>query len=166
MLVARCCAAGTVQNTLMSSPGTSAAAELLITHRGGCHCGAVAFKFSATPDLVAWDCNCSVCAMRRNTHVVVPKASFTLLSDPASQIEYRFGTRAAVHLFCRVCGITSYYQPRSNPDCWAVTVHCIEKGTVRTITTRPFDGRNWEDFLEKSGIRAFSAPASLPEGSD
>ncbi len=33
--------------------------ESFVTHRGGCHCGAVRWEFEAAPDLIATDCNCT-----------------------------------------------------------------------------------------------------------
>jgi hypothetical protein len=32
----------------------------LVTHRGGCHCGAVAFEVQAPARLTVSDCNCSI----------------------------------------------------------------------------------------------------------
>ncbi|KAI4294750.1 hypothetical protein MLD38_040921 [Melastoma candidum] len=34
---------------------------------------------------------------------------------------YTFNTHTAKHTFCKVCGITSFYKPRSNPDGIAVS---------------------------------------------
>lgn len=42
----------------------------------------------------------------------------------------------AQHLFCRACGVVPFYRPRSNPDGWAVTVHCLEAGTVTGIEVK------------------------------
>ncbi|KAK9832368.1 hypothetical protein WJX74_007880 [Apatococcus lobatus] len=50
-----------------------------VTYTGSCHCGAVRFKFQASPRLTAWSCKCSICAVKRNTHVVVPEKAFELL---------------------------------------------------------------------------------------
>ena len=33
-----------------------------ITHRGGCHCGAVRFEVSAPAELETIECYCSVCS--------------------------------------------------------------------------------------------------------
>ena len=52
--------------------------------------------------------------------------------------------------------VVPFYRPRSNPDGWAVTVHCLEAGSVDHVEVRAFDGKNWESFIEGSGIRAFS----------
>lgn len=145
----------------------AAAAAALVTHHGGCHCGAVAFEFDAPPDVVAWDCNCSICAMKRNTHVVVPAGRFRLLRGEADLAEYRFNTGVARHRFCRTCGVQAFYHPRSNPDGVAVTIFCVRPGTLRSVEVRQFDGINWERFVEGSGIRAHSkggAGAGAGEG--
>jgi len=36
----------------------------LVTHRGGCHCGAVRFEVDAPARIAALDCNCSICLAR------------------------------------------------------------------------------------------------------
>lgn len=43
-----------------------------VLHQGGCHCGDIRFEVEASSSLIAWDCNCSMCTMKRNTHFVVP----------------------------------------------------------------------------------------------
>lgn len=129
----------------------------IVTHRGRCHCGSIQFEVEASSNVVAFDCNCSNCAMRRNTHFVVPKAKLRMLSGKQSMTCYRFGSGVAKHWFCSVCGISPYYEPRSNPDGYAVTVHCIQRGSISSIQVKQFDGVNWEAFIDKSGIRSFSA---------
>jgi hypothetical protein len=42
-----------------------------------------------------------------------------------------------------VCGIKTFYVPRSNPDGYDVNVRCLEP-PPREIIVRPFDGREWE----------------------
>ena len=113
-------------------------------YRGGCHCGAVRFEVEAPEDVQATDCNCSVCSMTGYLHVTVPHAAFTLLTPADMLTEYRFGTGAARHLFCRTCGIKSFYQPRSHPDCWSVNLRCIEGGAGHVGIIEHFDGRHWE----------------------
>ncbi|KAK3250006.1 hypothetical protein CYMTET_40599 [Cymbomonas tetramitiformis] len=130
--------------------------DATVVHKGGCHCGAVRFEVDAPRKLVAWDCNCSICALKRNTHFVVPSTNFRYTRGEDSQSCYTFGTHTAKHLFCATCGVCSHYIPRSNPDGVAVTIHCIYPGTVEEVETRIFDGENWEDFFESSGIAEFS----------
>lgn len=131
----------------------------LVTHHGACHCKAITFEVDAPADLVVWDCNCSICALKRNTHFIVPSAQFRLLSGADKLSTYTFNTGVAQHKFCSVCGICPYYHPRSNPDGVAVTIWAVDRATIRSIETRVFDGRNWEAFYGGSGIAAFSKPA-------
>jgi hypothetical protein len=116
----------------------------LVTHRGGCHCGAVAFEVDAPARLVVQECNCSICSASGFWHLIVPATRFRLLRGLEALNEYTFGTGVARHLFCRTCGVKSFYVPRSNPDGYSVNARCLDRSTVETITVEPFDGRNWE----------------------
>lgn len=131
--------------------------ELLRDYQGQCHCGKVHFTFKAPADkLTVWKCNCSICHMRQNDHVVVPESYFTLGVSSAEYLtEYTFNTHTAKHLFCRVCGIASFYRPRSNPDGYGITIHCVTDPPAM-IETKEFDGQNWEGFIDRSGIREHS----------
>ena len=77
-------------------------------------------------------------------HLIVPAARFRLLSGAQELSEYTFNTGVAKHRFCRVCGIKSFYIPRSNPDGVDVNVRCLDEGTVTSLLVEPFDGQNWE----------------------
>jgi hypothetical protein len=118
--------------------------EALVTHRGGCHCGAVRFEVDAPAQLVVHECNCSICAMTGYLHLIVPANRFRLLGGAGELATYTFNTGTARHLFCRSCGIKSFYVPRSNPDGYSVNARCLAPGTVESIEVEPFDGRNWE----------------------
>jgi hypothetical protein len=111
---------------------------------GGCHCGAVRFAIETAPPLEVLDCNCSICAKTGFLHLILPHADFTLLSGQELLTTYRFGTGAAEHLFCKTCGIKSFYQPRSHADAWSVNFRCLDQGHSLNPTIRSFDGRNWE----------------------
>jgi hypothetical protein len=77
-------------------------------------------------------------------HLIVPAARFRLLTGEDALTRYSFGTHTAKHLFCRHCGIKSFYVPRSNPDGFSVNARCLDEGTVERLEIEPFDGRNWE----------------------
>lgn len=110
---------------------------------GGCHCKAVRFEaLLGDPPVPTLDCNCSVCSMTGFLHVIVPHGDFTLLSGGEVLTSYRFGTGTAEHLFCSVCGVKSFYRPRSHPGAWSVNAHCLDAPPILAI--EPFDGRNWE----------------------
>ena len=127
-----------------------------VEHMGGCHCGAVRFSVMAPTSIVAWECNCSMCNMQRNTHFIVPAADFKLLTDESAITTYTFGTHVAKWKFCSRCGVVSFYSPRSNPDGVAVTVHCITSETIKHVEIRQFDGQNWEQAWDDTGIQKFS----------
>jgi hypothetical protein len=58
--------------------------------------------------------------------------------------------------FCKVCGIKSFYVPRSNPDGYDVNVRCLEPRPEEMVV-EPFDGKNWE--LHASGLAHLSKEA-------
>jgi hypothetical protein len=90
----------------------------------------------------ALDCNCSVCSMTGFIHIIVPHEDFELISGRDSLTSYRFGTGTAEHLFCKTCGVKSFYQPRSHPEAWSVNANALDERPELTIEF--FDGREWE----------------------
>ena len=91
-----------------------------VKHLGSCHCGAVKYEVEAPADLRVIRCNCSICRKKQNDHFIISKRQFTLLSGEDYLTKYTFNTHQAQHLFCRQCGVQSFYSPRSNSDCYAV----------------------------------------------
>ena len=102
-------------------------------------CGAVRFEVDAPRDLLVYACNCSICSMTGFLHLIVPAARFRLLTSPAALSSYSFNTGVAKHLFCRTCGIKSFYVPRSHPDGYSVNVRCIDPGTIERVELELFD---------------------------
>src|SRR5438270_1777851 len=115
-----------------------------VTHRGGCHCGRVRFEVVAPADMTVSECNCSMCSKVAYLHLIVPKDRFRLLSGEDVLTTYTFNTGTAKHLFCSLCGVKSFYVPRSHPDGISVNVRCLDPGTVERMAVEPVDGRNWE----------------------
>lgn len=120
----------------------------MIEAHGGCHCKAVRFtaRLIDAP-VAALDCNCSICSMTGFLHIIVPHGEFTLESGGDVLTSYRFGSGAAEHLFCPVCGVKSFYQPRSHPEAWSVNANCLDQPPELAIEF--FDGRDWENSREK-----------------
>ena len=113
------------------------------TFVGSCHCGRVRFEVEADLDRVTV-CNCSMCTRTAYLHLIVPPERFRLLAGADDLALYQFGTRAAKHQFCRHCGVSGFYVPRSHPDHIDVNVRCLEGIDVRALTPIRFDGRHWE----------------------
>ena len=115
-----------------------------VTHRGGCHCGRVRLEVDAPARIAAIQCNCSICRMSGFLHLIVPAARFRLLQGAEFLTEYTFNTGVAKHRFCRVCGIKSFYVPRSHPDGIDVNVHCLDPATIVSIEVSQFDDADRE----------------------
>ena len=110
---------------------------------GSCHCGAVKYEIEAPKELVCQDCNCSICSKSGYLHYIVPKSRFLLLQGDDKLQTYTFDSAEAKHKFCKVCGIKSFYIPRSNPDGYDINVRCLDPQPT-SLTIEPFDGLNWE----------------------
>jgi hypothetical protein len=116
----------------------------LVTHQGGCHCGRVRFEVDAPVDLFVEECNCSMCHRTGYLHLIVPATRFRLTQGEDSLSTYTFNTGTAKHHFCKVCGIKSFYVPRSHPDGFSVNARCLDAGSVRNMKVGQVDGRDWE----------------------
>ena len=118
------------------------------TYTGGCHCGAIRFEADADEVPEVHDCNCSMCRRFAFLHLIVPKQRFRLLQGEDRLTCYTFNTGTARHLFCSVCGVKSFYVPRSHPDGYSVNARCIDPGQLEEMRVIPFDGANWEAARE------------------
>ena len=114
---------------------------------GGCHCGAVRYEVLAPDEIEVKECNCSICRKSGYLHLMVPAERFCLTKGGDKITTYTFNTGTAKHHFCSVCGVKSFYQPRSHQDSWSVNAHCLDEPVELAI--EPFDGANWEAAAEK-----------------
>ncbi|MGO9945899.1 MAG: GFA family protein [Steroidobacteraceae bacterium] len=114
------------------------------THTGGCHCGRVRFEVVAPASITVSDCDCSICSKVGYLHLIVPKERFKLLSGGDALTTYTFNTGVAKHFFCSICGVKSFYVPRSHPDGISVNARCIDAGSIESMSIQPFNGREWE----------------------
>ena len=116
----------------------------MMIYRGGCHCGAVRYEFQVQEEPEMVECNCSICVKSGYLHLIVPKEDFRILSGQEQLQTYRFNTGKAQHLFCKTCGIKSFYIPRSHPDGISVNAHCLDDVDSIGFRYTQFDGQNWE----------------------
>ncbi len=114
---------------------------------GGCHCGAVRFEVLAPDAIEANECTCSICRLTGYLHLIVDADRFRLVKGEDKLTIYTFNTGTAKHWFCSVCGIKSFYVPRSRPDGFSVNVRCLDDGQVRITRIAVFDGKHWEEAI-------------------
>jgi len=117
--------------------------------KGGCHCGAVKYEVLAPDEVELVACNCSICSMTGYQHLIVPKERFRLLQGKRKLTNYTFETGAAKHYFCSVCGVKSFYVPRSHPDGFSVNFRCLDAEDFTSVLTTEFDGKNWEQHIDE-----------------
>jgi len=125
----------------------------LVKHTGGCHCGKVRFEVLAKAELRAYDCNCTICVKKGMKPFLVPKENFKLLQGEDQLCCYTFNTHQAKHLFCKTCGVHSFYYPRTNPNGRGISLYCLDEGTVEKVDIIPCDSldwANWQKYLEEN----------------
>ena len=123
-----------------------------VRYAGSCHCGRV--TFTARAELArATYCNCSICSKKGFIHLIVEPSDFELLSGAEALVSYRFNTGVAEHKFCGQCGIHPFYTPRSDPDKIDVNVRCLSGIDLSKLELLSFDGRQWEQAIEKAPWR-------------
>ena len=117
-------------------------------YSGSCHCGEVEFTFKSKNLVEIWKCNCSICVAYNYEHLFIKHHDFNLIKGHQKLFSYEFGSRNANHLFCRVCGIKSYYQPRSHPDMYSINLRCV-KNPPKVDRVVEFDGINFEESIKE-----------------
>lgn len=117
-------------------------------HSGGCHCGQIKFTVTGKLENILY-CNCSVCAKKGYLHWIIPKEQFDLICGKEALSEYTFNTGIAKHLFCKSCGIHSFYVPRSHPDGISVNARCLEGVDPTKLNVKLFDGQHWEERIDE-----------------
>ena len=118
-----------------------------VIHKGSCHCGKVEFEVEAPENITCWSCNCSICNKKQNKPLIVPKNKFRLLEGADFITTYSFLTHTAKHTFCKICGVQSFYTPRSNPDGVGIMPYCIDGDTLKEVKIINFDGIHWENTM-------------------
>lgn len=121
----------------------------MFTCSGGCHCGRVKFEIEIPDKITVHRCSCSICQKSGYLHLIVPSNRFKLLCGEEDLLEYRFHTGVARHLFCGICGIKSFYVPRSHPESFSVNLNCTDLPDEVDVTIKDFDGRNWSKNRER-----------------
>jgi hypothetical protein len=120
----------------------------------------VRFEVELPDEVEAQSCTCSICRMTGFIHIVVPANRFRV--NDGALTGYRFNTGVAEHLFCPVCGVKSFYRPRSNPDGWSVNARCLDEPKAVRLDMSVFDGAHWEDHWQAHGARMAQLSKETP----
>ena len=122
----------------------------IATTTGQCHCGGVKFTVSLLDGLrKVVRCNCTMCRMKGAVMAFASMGSIEVTEGEALLSTYQFHTNVAKHHFCSVCGIKSFYVPRSKPDGFSVNVRCLDDGAAHVTRITLFDGEHWEEAMAK-----------------
>ena len=118
--------------------------EIHTPHRLTCHCGAVEIEVTLSDGLnTARRCDCSFCRRRGAVAVSAPLSGIRIVKGAENLALYQFGTMTAKHYFCRICGIYTHHQRRSNPEEYGVNAACLEGVNPRDLDPVPWsDGVN------------------------
>jgi hypothetical protein len=111
-------------------------------HRGGCHCGKVAFEVEGDID-GALACNCSMCHRKGSLLWFVGRDQFNLLTPPTDAAKYTFNKHAIEHYFCKNCGIQPFalgVDPKGNKMA-AIILRCVDGIEIDNLAVRHFNGR-------------------------
>ena len=115
---------------------------------GNCHCKSVSFEFVSEEKVTLIKCNCSICFHTNYLHLIIPHDNFKLLKGANFLITYKFNTNLAEHYFCKVCGIKSFYQPRSHKNSYSINYNSVNKPPeINKIIN--FNGKNFEENIQR-----------------
>ena len=93
---------------------------------GSCHCGAVQFEVTLAAGLQNLRrCNCSLCRRKGAIIASVPLAGLQITKGADMLTLYQWNSKTAKHYFCKVCGIYTHHQRRSNPHEFGFNVACL-----------------------------------------
>jgi hypothetical protein len=115
----------------------------MTTHKGGCHCGRIAYEFDGEIGEVL-ECNCSLCAKRGGLLHFIPAAQFRLKTPREELRTYHFNKQVIDHHFCLDCGVSPFSEgthPKGGKMA-AINVRCVEGLDPKTLAIKFHNGRD------------------------
>jgi hypothetical protein len=96
-------------------------------HKASCHCGEVELELDLPEGLIdVRRCDCSLCRRRGAIAASIPLSGIKIIKGEHLLTLYQFNTKTAKHYFCKVCGIYTHHQRRSNPTQYGFNVACLD----------------------------------------
>lgn len=114
-----------------------------------CHCGAVELSVQLSDGFAtARRCDCSYCRRRGAIAVSAPLEGVKIVKGKDALSLYQWGTGTAKHYFCKICGIYTHHQRRSNPNEFGVNLAAIEG-----VNPSTFGEVQWSDGVNHPSDR-------------
>ena len=113
-----------------------------MTHKGGCHCGKIAYEFEGEIGTVL-DCNCTLCQKRGGLLHFIPEGAFTFRTPRESIGTYKFNKHVIDHHYCLDCGVSPFSEgtdPKGNAMV-AINMRCVDDVDPRALDIKFFNGR-------------------------
>ena len=93
-----------------------------------CHCKEVQIELkldNGIEEMVR--CNCSLCKRRGYIMANIKLENLKIIKGKDKLSVYKFGKKQhAEHFFCKICGIYTHHNRRSDPNGAAVNIGCID----------------------------------------
>jgi hypothetical protein len=116
---------------------------------GSCHCGAVRFELTQTPESLT-ACTCSVCRRLGALWAYADASEVRLLCAPDATIGYAWGDKTLAFHSCRTCGCTTHWQSLQ-PDRstrMGVNRRMADPAAIAGLRIRRFDGADSWTYLD------------------
>ena len=91
-----------------------------------CHCGKIKIEVNVKDLGKLQRCNCSIFKKKGSIMAAIDLKNLKILEGEENLSMYQFNTNVAKHYFCKICGIYTHHQRRSNPNEFAINVGCID----------------------------------------
>ena len=116
---------------------------------GSCHCGAVRFELSETPEWLT-RCNCSYCARSGAlwAHDEIDRISVSYA--PEDIVRYIWGDKTLAFISCKICGCTTHWESLRPQRHSRMAVNCCmaKLEDVAALRIRNFDGAASWTYLD------------------
>ena len=110
-------------------------------YKVSCHCCSVQLEVETDLSLIK-QCNCSICKRKNAKMSILPKEAIKSIKGEDNLSVYQFGTKVAKHYFCKICGIYTHHQRKSDPNGIGVNIGCIDELDSFSIKCDVLDMRN------------------------
>ena len=113
------------------------------THKGACHCGAVAYEADLDLSQVI-ACDCTHCYAKGFQLTFTPSDNFRLVSGEDRLTKYQFNQHVIDHLFCSTCGVQAFGRGKGadGQEMVAVNIRTLQDIAPNSVEAHPFDGRS------------------------